>query len=204
MSTAVLPSLAGLGIDIERTPVFDTIIQQNTSGKEVRIPNQEYPRWRWNIMFNVLRSANGYTELQQLVGFFNARKGRFDTFLFTDADDNSVTLQNIGVGNGVQTIFQLVRSFGGFTEPVLAPNVVAEVYVNGVLKTVTTDYTISNWGSSTPGVITFVVAPPAGQAITVTYTYYWPVRMENDEQTFAMFLSRYYRTESFTFISVKN
>ncbi len=54
-----------------------------------------------------------------------------DTFLYTDATDNTVIAQSIGTGNGSTTTFQLVRSFGGFVEPILAPNAVTTVYDNG-------------------------------------------------------------------------
>lgn len=202
MSTSVLPSLIGLGIDITRTPKWDTIVQQNLSGKEVRIAQQTYPRWQWDLTFNVLRSSGSYTELQTLVGFFNARQGQFDTFLYSDADDNSVTAQAISTGDGATTAFQLVRSFGGFVEPVLAPNVISNVYLNGVNQA--SGWSVSNWGATSPGVLTFTSAPSAGVAITATFSYYFPVRMTGDSVPFAMFLSRYYKAKKFSFISVKN
>jgi uncharacterized protein (TIGR02217 family) len=132
MSTTVLPSLAGLGWGIQRTPVFNTVVQQAISGKETRISLYSYPRWKWELSYNILRSAAAYTELQQLAGFFNTLLGQFDTFLYQDADDNSVTGQGIGTGNGSTSEYQLVRSFGGFVEPVLAPNNISSLYLNGI------------------------------------------------------------------------
>jgi len=203
MSTSVLPSLVGLGFDVVRTPVWDTTVQQAINGMETRIARQTYPRWKWELSYTVLRSNAAYGELQQLAGFFNQRQGMFDTFLYTDADDNSVTSQSIGTGDGSTTVFQLVRTFGGFTEPMLAPNVVSHVYLNSVAQS-SGSYSVSNWGAASPGVLTFNSAPGSGVAITVDFTYYFPVRMSADNVPFTLFLSQYYKAKKFSFISVKN
>jgi uncharacterized protein (TIGR02217 family) len=136
MSTAVFPVLTGLGWDAPRTPIWNNTLQENVSGKETRLALWTYPRWQWDLTFDVLRQGTvhgaAYTEFSQLAGFFNQRQGQFDTFLYTDTDDNSVTTQSIGSGDGSTTAFQLVRTFGGFVEPVLAPNAVSAVYLAGV------------------------------------------------------------------------
>lgn len=202
MSTNVLPTLAGLGFDVVRTPVWDTSIQTATSGKETRIARQTYPRWRWELSYNVLRSGAAYTELQQLAGFFNARQGMFDTFLYRDADDNAVTGQSIGQGTGSATQFQLYRSFGGFLEPVFAADAVSAVYVNGVMQV--SGWTVSGWASATPGIVTFSSAPANGAAVTADFTYYFPCRMSEDSVSFTLFISQHYKAKKFSFVSVKN
>lgn len=201
MSTAVLPSLVGLGFDVVRTPQWDTVVQQALSGKETRLARQTYPRWQWELAYNVLRSGASYGELQQLAGFFNQRQGKFDTFLYQDADDNSVTGQVIATGDGATASFQLIRSFGGFLEPVLAPNNVSAAYINGVAQS---GVTTNGWGSASPGLITFVSAPASGTVITADFSYYFPVRMTADSVAFNLFLSGYYKAKKFSFISVKN
>lgn len=206
MSTSVLPSLAGLGFEVIRTPIWKTRVQPNVSGKEVRIAEQTYPRWRWDLTYNVLRQGTvhgtAYTELAQLAGFFNARKGRFDSFLYADADDYTVTGQTIGTGNGSATTFQLIRTFGSFIEPVLAPNTVSAVYLNGVQQM--SGWSVSNWGSATPGILTFSSPPGNGVAITADLTFYWPCRFEQDEMSFAMMMRALYAGKRVGFISVKN
>lgn len=62
----------------------------------------------------------------------------------------------VGTGNGVVTVFTL-------DNPAVQAGV--EVYVDGVLKTLTTDYTIV----LATGTITFLVAPVNGAAITASY-----------------------------------
>jgi uncharacterized protein (TIGR02217 family) len=205
MSTVILPSLAGLGFDVTRTPVWDTTVQQAISGKETRIARQTYPRWKWELTYSVLRSGASYGELQQLAGLFNARLGMFDTFLYTDADDNGVTAQAIGTGDGATTVFPLVRSFGGFVEPVLAPNLnaVFNVYLNGVVQG-SGIYSAAGWGGAVPGTVTFITPPASGVIITADFSYYWPCRMSVDSVDFTLFLSGYYKAKKFSFISVKN
>lgn len=202
MSTVVLPSLAGLGFDVVRTPLWDTNVQTAVSGKETRIARQASPRWRWELSYNVLRSAASYNELQQLAGFFNARQGRYDTFLYRDTDDNTVTAQALGQGNGTSTAFPLLRNFGGFNELILAPQTVSAVYINSVLQS--SGWSVSNWGSASPGVITFTTPPANNAVITADFSFYFPCRMSEDSVSFSMFLSQHYRVKKFSFISVKN
>lgn len=206
MSTAVFIPPVGTGWPITRTPVFDTVIQQAVSGKETRIARQTYPRYKYQLTINLLRSSAAYqsTEYQYVIGFFNGRLGSFDTFLYQDADDNSVTGQAISTGDGTTTAFQLIRSFGGFIEPMLAPNTGAtiNIYLNGVKQT--TGYTVTGWGTSTPGVLTFISAPASGVAITADFSYYFPCRMSDDSLGFSLFMSQFYEVKKFSFESVKN
>src|SRR5437879_4486020 len=133
MSSSVFPTrieLPGLAYDVVRTPVWSgSEVHQSVSGKETAIAYQANPRWEWTLKFEFLRQAR--SEFSLLAGFFNRMKGPFDTFLFTDEDDHTITAQVIGVGDSVQTDFQLLRTFGQFSEPILAPNVVSGVFFNG-------------------------------------------------------------------------
>lgn len=206
MSTAVLPSPAGIGWDIQRKPMWKTQIQTAVSGKETRMGYWSYPRYQWEITYNFLRQGTihgtAYTELSDFFGFFNNRGGAFDTFLYQDRDDNAVTGQSIGVGDGTETQFQLVRAFGSYVEPMLAPNVVSAVYINGT--PLASGWSVSNWGTTTPGVITFTSAPADGDIITVDFSYYFPVRFLEDSLDFNNFLAQLYECQSVPFISVKN
>jgi uncharacterized protein (TIGR02217 family) len=203
MSTAILPSLAGLGFDVVRTPVWDTVVQQAIAGMETRIARQTYPRWKWQLSYSLLRSSASFGELQALAGFFNQRQGMFDTFLYADADDNAASAQQIGTGDGVTTQFQLLRGFGGFIEPVLAPNAVSAVYLDGAVQD-PSGYAVAGWGTATPGLLTFSVAPAGGAIITADLSYYWPCRMSDDSVPFTLFMAHYYSAKKFSFISVKN
>jgi hypothetical protein len=143
MSSQVFPTLAGIGWSVKRLSSWKTRVQEAISGKETRLADWSSPRWSYELVFDFLRQANAnqqsasfagqtYNEFAQLAGFFNARQGMFDSFLFTDPDDNTVASQPLGAGDGATLAFQLVRAFGGFAEPVLAPNAVTAVKLAGV------------------------------------------------------------------------
>ena len=194
MSTEVFPSLAGLEYPVVRTPIFRTLIQETTSGEESRAALQLYPRWHWTMSFNFLRD-DANNEFRTLLAFFLARKGSFDSFLFDDVDDNAVTGQPIGEGDGSNRVFQLVRSFGGFTEPVLTPNATT-IKINGVVAT--------GWSFTGPGQITFTGTPANGAHISADLTYYWPVRFLADQYDFSKFMNRLWEQKKLDFISVKS
>jgi uncharacterized protein (TIGR02217 family) len=203
MSTAILPTMPGIAWPVTRTMMDDVTIQSAISGKETRINNQSYPRYQFDLTYNILRSAAAYTEYQQLLGFINARYGRWDSFLYTADDDNSVSGQAIGTGDGATTVFQLLRTLNGFIEPVLAPNTVSAVKLNGATQS-GSSYSVSNWGTSTPGILTFNSAPGSGVAITADFTYYWPCRFNMDKFAFSEFMSGMYELKKLSLITVKN
>ncbi|MEI8327425.1 MAG: DUF2460 domain-containing protein [Betaproteobacteria bacterium] len=184
MSNAVFPSLPGLQWPIARTPIWSTTPRVSVSGRRVAIANYSYPRYKFTLSYSFLRQGQGTTDLSQMVGFFNARWGDADSFLFDDVDDNTVTAQTIGVGDGANKLFQLVRTFGGFVEPVFVTNSAPLIYVSGVLKTLTTDYTVS-----ATGLVTFVVAPAAATVVTWTGTYYKRMWFSQSMAEFSKFMS---------------
>lgn len=205
MSNAQFPVLPGLTWDVVKSPTWNTKVQQSVGGKEIRSAFFSAPIWRWTLKYDVLRQASAFQELQTLVGFFNARQGRFDSFLYSDPTDNAVIGQNFGTGTGSATQYQLVRDYGagGFIgrENVYDINnspSVPKIYVNGVLKTLTTDYTINS-----VGVVTFVVAPPAAQPLTWDGFYNWRVRFADDVAEFNNFLSLLWEAKQIAFVTAK-
>jgi uncharacterized protein (TIGR02217 family) len=195
MSNAVFPVLPGLMWDVTRTPEFATKIQRASSGKETRIAYMTAPIWRWVLKYDVLRQNTVTTELSQLLGFFNARRGKFDSFLYTDPIDNAVVAAQIGVGDGATTVFQLTRAFGGFTENVYDLNGAASIYKNGVLQA-------SGYSVSATGLLTFTAAPAAGVVITWTGSYYWRVRFDQDMAEANNFLVGLWDMKQLAFVSV--
>jgi hypothetical protein len=68
----------------------------------------------------------------------------------------------------------------------------------------TTGWSVSTWGASSPGVLTFQGNVVNSIAITADFTYYWPCRMSDDKLASNMFLSQFYAVKKLAFISVKN
>jgi uncharacterized protein (TIGR02217 family) len=195
MSNAIFPAMAGLAWDNTRTPLFNTLVHRAASGREMRMALQAYPLWRFVLKFEVLRSAVAFAELQTLGGFFLARQGQFDSFLYSDPTDNTITDQSIGVGDGVTTQFQLVRQWGSFVEPVMNVNTLTNLKVNGAAQTSPTNYSVNALG-----MITFVTAPAAAATITWTGSYYYRVRFEQDTAEFNNMMKDLWELQTLAFI----
>jgi uncharacterized protein (TIGR02217 family) len=197
MSNAVLPTLSGLMFPVLKTPKWSTKIQTATSGKETRLGLWSYPIWEYTIGYGYLRSSST-AELQTLAGFYNARQGAYDSWLFTDPDDNAVVAQSFGTGDGATASFQLARALGGYNEPVLALNGTPAIYKAGTLQAAGTNYSIS-----ATGLVTFVSPPANGNALTWTGSYYWRCRFLDDHITLEKFMASLWELKTLKFQSVK-
>lgn len=203
MSTHVFPSLIGLEWNVTRDPIWSSQIQDALSGAQTALSFWSYPKWAWKISFSYLPSTATQQDMQTLAGFFNIMQGRFDSFLYQDADDSAIVGQALGTGDGTTLTYQLVRAFGGFIEPILAPHTVSKVYVDGIDQV--GHWTVSNWGTATPGLITFAGghAPTAGKAVTADFSFYFPVRFDSDQISFTNFMSKMWSNSSIKFTSIK-
>lgn len=194
MSNAVFPVLPGLGWGVIKTPNWRTKIQQAISGKEYRTSFYSYPIYNIKLTYEILRADAINLELQQLLGFFNSRNGSWDSFLYTDPTDNLITAQSIGVGDGITTQFQLVRAYGGGTEPVMNVNTITGIYDNGapVLQgTGAGKYTIDSYGF-----VTFGTVPVVGHVLTWAGTYYYRCRFDSDAAEFDNFMYQLWTLKS--------
>lgn len=198
MSNAVYPSLPGLTATVTRTPIFKTDVKTTPSGRSFVGAQMQSPLYRYTLAYEFLRDTAAYAEFRTLLGFYNARQGAFDSFLFQDPGDQTVTAQAFGTGDASTKTFQLVRTLGGTVEPVYDLNGAPLIYVGGVLKTLTTDYTINSTGG-----VTFVTAPAAAAPITWTGSYYWRVRFVSDELDFEKFMNTLWSAKKVEFITVK-
>jgi uncharacterized protein (TIGR02217 family) len=147
--------------------------------------------WKFALKYYFLRAAPSKLEFQQLVGFYNARQGSFDSFLFSDPTDNSVVAAPFGTGNGVTTTFQLARAIGGFTEPVAATSGVPLMYVAGTLTSATVN--------ATAGTVTFASPPANGAALTWTGNFYHRVRFGHDSADFENFMYNLWQAQKIEF-----
>ena len=195
--TAIFPALPGLAWSVTKAPRFATRIQKAVSGRELRVLDQPNPIWQWTLGYDLLRDPHdargvglgaGYDELRTLMGFFLQQQGAFQPFLFDDPTDDSVAAQPLGTGDSSTLEFQLVRTMNGFAEPVTAPNLVIAVYFNGVRQGAA-GYTVD----PNTGLLGFATPPPAGQAITADFTYYFRVRFSDDTAEFENFMLQRWR-----------
>jgi uncharacterized protein (TIGR02217 family) len=140
-------------------PTFSTDKLVMVNGQERRLQNRSVAvhTYQWSF------KNTGLALEAQLKAFWFDRRGDFKVWLLKDWSDFSGTLEPIGLGTGALTTFQVIKTYTAGVNPYqrtiqyLKTGTLA-VYVNGVLKTLTTHYTVNS-----TGLITFVSAPTAGQ-----------------------------------------
>ena len=195
MSQAVFPSLSGLSWNVGTTPTFSTKVQRSVSGRELRSAFMAYPLWEFTLTYEFLTSGNRGSDLQTLCGFFLARQGMYDDFLYTVPQDNTVSAMQFGTGNGTTTAFQLTRSFGAggfsFAEPVMNLNGTPTIYVNGTPTAVSVSGT---------GVVTFSTAPAAAAVLTWSGSFYYRCRFGQDTAEFSAFMQDLFELKKIQFV----
>lgn len=105
-----------------RSPWVDSDNQRAYGGRSSNAPKWGFPLYKYELTFQLLRNDQVNMEFQNFVGFWNqvmTTPGQY--FQYDDPEDDSVTAQLMGTGDGSTTIFQCVRTLGGFTDPVTAP-----------------------------------------------------------------------------------
>lgn len=166
-------------------PTWATDVLVLKSGFESRNLNWEQARYSYNAGMGVRDES----QLDDLIHWFNAMQGQGHSFRFKDwTDYSSATLgaaitvndQQIGVGDGVEDAFQLIKTYEQGTlsrdreikKPVTGTTVIAfDTVAQGSGWTVDT----------TTGIVTFTVAPTAAVVITAGYEFDVPVRFSKDE-----------------------
>jgi uncharacterized protein (TIGR02217 family) len=172
MSNEVFPSLPGLKWNQAKTPVFSTRIQRSTSGREAAAAFYQYPVYTFDLSYEVLRDDTLHNELKQLLGFYLARQGAFESFLYRDPSDYQASNQVIATGDGNTLAFQMIRTYGAgnatFVEPILniqQPTLSGnELVENGSFST-----TANNWTGSS-ATLSSVANGQAGNALQVLRT----------------------------------
>ncbi|WP_172295815.1 DUF2460 domain-containing protein [Pseudoruegeria sp. HB172150] len=129
-------------------------------------------------------------DVETLIAFFEARQGQLYGFRWKDWSDYKSCPhssapgyedQEIGVGDGVTTAFQLQKVYASgaqsYARPVKKP-VAGTVLVglNGVLQAAPGNYSVND----ATGVITFVSAPALDAVVTAGFEFDVPVRFDTD------------------------
>jgi uncharacterized protein (TIGR02217 family) len=204
---AIFPNLPGLGWSVTKSPRFAGRTQKAISGRELRVRDQVNPIWTWTLTYSLLRDkwdartatgpGVGYDELRTLAGFFLQQQGAFLPFLFDDPTDNTAANQALGFGDGGIRIFQLVRTMGGFAEPITAPNAIHAIRLNGIRQEASA-YTFD----SETGLVTFATPPPAGFVVAADFTYRFRVRFVEDSAEFENFMYQLWQLKQIKLQSV--
>lgn len=159
------------------SPEFSTTIIALGDGREQRIGNWDEAR----VTFNAAMGVRSLADVNTLVDFFRARKGRLRGFLVKDLIDYKVEKTPFYTGNGTNKVVRLPKVYGNYdtnidarwiTKPVLDT---VKIYSNDVLMSPSA-YSIN----PDNGVTTFVTAPAVGVTIAWEGEFYVPCRFLED------------------------
>ncbi len=168
------------GFQTSGGPGWKTEIVQLASGAETRNALWANPLRKWQLAGVPV----SFGEAQNLIRFFNARRGSHQGFLFRDpfgyssaAPGEAVTPYDemLGLGDGVETEFRLSLDDGGEVPRVISRPVSdsVRIAVDGVEIV---DFTLE----PDTGLVTFSTPPEPGAIITAGFDYLLPVRFETD------------------------
>jgi uncharacterized protein (TIGR02217 family) len=160
------------------------------SGREVR--NTPWAHGR--RCYDVGGAVRTLDDMHALIAFFEARRGKLVGFRFRDPFDckscaPSATPgpadQEIGVGDGVKTTFQLIKTYGAgdsaYARPIKKPVEGApRVSIGGV------ELTADAFSVDASGVVTLTAAPAAGAVVAAGFVFDTPVRFDIDRLDLAL------------------
>ncbi|MDP9039573.1 MAG: DUF2460 domain-containing protein [Acidobacteriota bacterium] len=213
MSNQLFPAIAGLTWSIKPIPTWSTVVQRSRNRATTRLMSDPFPMWTFELSYDFIRSSRavlgstsanpgGYSELEQIVGFYNQMGGAFDDFLLDpmlltgSPGDSKVSGAAIGTGDSTTTTFQLQRNYGGFSDEIQCPVGTVFISVNGLIQT-------SGWTLGPAGQITFSAAPALNAAITADFRWNYRVRFAEDELGIEGFLFQLYTLQSLKLEQVK-
>ena len=193
MQAAVFPDLPGISWGVTKTPEFFSLTTVRPSGVDVAAALSTYPPWHFSLSYEFLRSG-AEDELQRLIGFFLARRGNVEDFLYKDPTDHHVDRQGFGVGDGKTTRFTLCRNIGGFIEPLYDTTNEEIVLGSTPLRE---GYRVDD------GVVMFMAAPPAGARLSWSGDFYYRCRFKDSTIEFQNFSFKLWEAKTVEFISTK-
>lgn len=176
-----------ISLNSEGGPTRRTDIVSLVSGHEERNAPWAGSRRAYNAGYGV----KSISDIEGVIAFFEARRGRLYGFRFRDPFDflscpiggvPALDDQLLGTGDGAEADFQLVKDYisgpAAYQRPIKKPVAGAVlVGVDGQAQTEGVDVTIDD----TSGIISFTVPPAAGAAVTAGFTFDTPVRFDTDE-----------------------
>ncbi|AXQ69191.1 glycoside hydrolase [Caulobacter phage CcrBL9] len=167
-------------------PKFKTTVFMSDSGYEQR--NIDWSNSR--AEYDVSQGIKNQDQMDILTAFFYARRGKAYGFRFKDFNDYRIKQQVLGVGDGVKTKFQLIKTYVDgqaesgetytYTRKITKPvwGTVAGVTVGVAVKVSPDDYEVDY----STGIITFFDPPGVGAVVKVgAAQFHVPVRFDTDQ-----------------------
>ena len=160
---------------------FNTSVFETASGFEQRNIQWSKSKGEWDIGYGVRNKS----DMDVVVNFFMAMRGRAYSFRFKDWADFQIYNQQIGIGDGGTLAFQIVKTYTAatqtFTRNIVKPvaGTITTVLVNG------TPVSSSTWSvDTTSGILTFGTghAPASSAAVVIPYGEFdVPARFDVDK-----------------------
>lgn len=156
------------------------------SGREQRNARWAHSRRRYDAGYGV----KTFESLQEVVAFFEERRGQLYGFRWRDRLDHSSSSsanaapqdQLLGTGDGANANFQLVKSYGSLYAPYARP--IAKPVPGSVRVAVGgAEVAAENFScDSATGIVTFAAGhiPATGAAVTAGFAFDVPVRFDTD------------------------
>lgn len=164
-------------------PTFKTTVFEASSGHEQRNMNWSKSRCRYDVSHGI----KTHEDMEDVLNFFYSVRGKAIGFRYKDWSDYILDLEQIGVGDGSTTSFQIIKTYSAgpqqyvrditkIVQPSVGPPpVVFEVYVNDTI--LSSGYSVDY----NTGILTFVSPPTLGHTIKVSCEFDVPVRFDTDE-----------------------
>lgn len=199
------PQLRGQTYPAVRTLLSAGLHQQGLGGQQTDIDLWPFPRYQYSIPYSFLKNlvaGDGFAEMlgdfENLVGFVNDRRAVYP-FYYEDPDDCATSPdgagnpqdQIFGQGDGTTVDYQLVRTLGGYDEPVYVPNSIPIIKVAG---TPTLLFSLGNLGA-----LTFDSAPAPGALLTWSGFYLWICKFDKESVAFSKMDVMLYELKALTF-----
>ncbi|WP_294334608.1 DUF2460 domain-containing protein [uncultured Sphingomonas sp.] len=159
-----------LGREAEVAPELSTAIVTSAGGAERRNAAWAEARTHYDVGPGVRSEA----DIAALLGFFRARMGPARGFRLRDPFDFDAKDAVIGVGDGTNARFQLVKIYGESVRRITRPVAgTVALKLNGVA---TTAFSLGEGG-----MVTLDVPPAAGVQVTASFVFDVPVRFAEDQ-----------------------
>jgi uncharacterized protein (TIGR02217 family) len=152
----------------------------------------------WNVASGLKKQA----QLDEMIAFFRARRGKAYGFRFKDWTDYRATGQPLGTGDDAQTQFQLVKQYpsGSVIEVRTVTKPVAgtvKLYLDGIEQ-------VAGWFvDTTTGLVTFGTAPASGVAVTADFEFDAPARFDTDHMAVTIETYRLHSWQQIPIVEVR-
>lgn len=157
-------------------PEYKTEILASLNGIEQRNIKWSQSRAKYNVSYGIKTKD----QINKLLSFFRTKKGKAIGFRFKDWTDYIADRELIGVGDDVNTVFKLSKSYKGeFSVEIraitkLVPNSV-KIYLNNKILS-SDNYSVDH----NKGMIAFFTPPTSGTDIVASFEFDVPVRFDID------------------------